>query len=110
MAEAPPPPLTLDTVVRHGEEILYRDLDGEAVLVDLRSGHYFGLDPVGTRIWIALERPAPLRRALDTVLAEFEVAEEVAGPDLLRLAGELLGRGLLVRDAGGAPAGGPGSR
>ena len=86
----------LDTVVRHGDDVLYRDLDGEAVIVDLRTGTYFGLDPVGTRIWVALEGEGPLRRALRAVLAEFEVDEATAAGDLLRLAGEMLERDLLV--------------
>ncbi|MBN1400973.1 MAG: PqqD family peptide modification chaperone, partial [Anaerolineae bacterium] len=29
---------------------LFRELDGEAVLLNLESGHYYGLDEVGTRI------------------------------------------------------------
>ena len=28
-----------------------RDLDGEAVILDLGSGTYFGLNQVGTRVW-----------------------------------------------------------
>ena len=30
---------------------LFQELQGEAVLLNLKSGVYFGLDPVGTRIW-----------------------------------------------------------
>ena len=32
-------------------DILSRILDGEAVLLDLASGTYFGLNPVGSRVW-----------------------------------------------------------
>jgi hypothetical protein len=87
--------LTLDTVVRPGRDVLSRDLDGEAVLVDLRSGTYFGLDPVGTRIWSRLSGGAPLREALRGVLDAFEVPEERARADLVRLCEELVARGLL---------------
>lgn len=95
------PDVTMESVLAHAEEVLYRDLDGEAVIVDLKSGTYFGLDPVGTRIWVALEEPGPLRRALEVVLEEFEVTEEVASADILRLAGEMIGKGLLHPVPGG---------
>ncbi len=87
--------LSLDSVVRHAPDVLFRNLDGEAVIVDLKTGTYFGLDPVGTCIWAALQQPGTLRRALEAVLAGFDVKREVAEPDLLSLAGELRDKGLL---------------
>ena len=33
------------------EDVVVRDLAGEAVLLHLGTGTYFGLDTVGTRIW-----------------------------------------------------------
>jgi hypothetical protein len=53
--------------------------DGHAVLMDLRSGHYFGLDEVGTRIWqlvLANKTPVEIFCAIE--------AEYDAGPDQLR--------------------------
>ncbi len=32
-------------------DVVFRDLDGEAVILDLVSGTYFGLNEVGTRVW-----------------------------------------------------------
>lgn len=95
-------PLTLDTVVRPVADVLWRDLEGEAVLVDLRSGTYFGLDPVGTRIWASLEKGVALREALRAVLEAFEVPEERAREDLLALAERLVAKRLLEVAPGGA--------
>ena len=36
---------------RLSPDVLYRDLEGQAVILDLSSGLYFGLNEVGTRIW-----------------------------------------------------------
>lgn len=90
---------TLETVLRRSPDVVHRNLEGEAVLVDLRTGSYFGLDPVGTRIWESLTNGAPLRTVLEVVLDEFDVAEAVARSDLLRLAGELLQKGLVMEAA-----------
>jgi hypothetical protein len=32
------------------DDVLFRDLDGEAVILNLRTGTYFGLDELGTRM------------------------------------------------------------
>jgi hypothetical protein len=80
----------LDTVLRHSRDVLHRDLEGEAVLVDLRSGTYLGLDGVATFIWHQIGKELPLRTVLEEVLANYDVDYETARRDLLRLAGELL--------------------
>jgi len=58
---------------RISPDVVFRDLDGEAVLLNLRTGVYFGLDPVGTRIWDLLVERRSLPAILDTLLGEYEV-------------------------------------
>ena len=45
------PPPTLTAEVRANDEVLFQELHGEGVLLNLKTGVYFGLDPVGARIW-----------------------------------------------------------
>ena len=47
--------MDLATRVTIPETVLFRDLDGEAVLLDTVSGRYFGLNEVGTRMWALLQ-------------------------------------------------------
>jgi len=42
---------SLDRSVCVGKDVVFRELDGEAVILNLETGTYFGLDTVGTRIW-----------------------------------------------------------
>ena len=37
--------------LRGPNDVIYRDLDGGAVILNLKTGTYFGLDTVGTRMW-----------------------------------------------------------
>ena len=92
--------LTLDDRLRPSPDALYKNLDGEAVLVSLASSTYFGLDEVGTRIWELIDQKGRLADVLADVVAEYRVAEADAEKDLLRLVGELLERGLLEREEG----------
>jgi hypothetical protein len=42
-------------------EVLFQEVGGEAVLLDLKSESYFGLDDVGMRIWQLLQEQGSLR-------------------------------------------------
>lgn len=98
------PELALDDRLVVAADVVSRDLDGETVILNLDTGLYFGLDPVGTTIWNRLREASSLREVLNDVLAEYDVAPEVAAADLLRLAGEFVSKGLVqlapARDRG----------
>jgi hypothetical protein len=76
------------------------DVEGEAVILSLADGVYYGLDPVGARVWSLLEQPRTVAELRDAVVAEWEVDAPTAERDLLALLGELADRGLVeVRPA-----------
>lgn len=52
--------------------MLHRVVDGEAVMLDLETGEYYGLNNVGTHIWGLLEAGAPLTTIYDSVRETFE--------------------------------------
>jgi len=81
---------------RVADPVVFRELDGEAVLLHLETGIYFGLDRVGTHIWRALERRDPLDRLVAGLVQEYEVDAATARADALRLIQQLTDKGLLV--------------
>ncbi|PYO19380.1 MAG: hypothetical protein DMD85_18645 [Candidatus Rokuibacteriota bacterium] len=46
-----PGPISRHAAIRIRKDVVFRELEGEMVLLNLATGVYFGLDPVGTRIW-----------------------------------------------------------
>jgi hypothetical protein len=89
-----PAPLTLDDRLVIPASVISRDLDGETVMLNLETGIYFGLDPVGSVIWKHVREAGRLRDIRDVLIAEFDVSAEVAAQDLLRLAEQFVSRGL----------------
>lgn len=77
-------------VLRHRSGVLFRELEGEAVLLDLDAGTYFGLNEVGTRAWALIGEGVALGGVREVLLREYEVAPERLWEDLLALVGELL--------------------
>ena len=51
-------------------------LDGETVLVNIESGVYYGIDPVGTFIWNQMAEPKSVAAIRDAVLAKYKVEPE----------------------------------
>jgi hypothetical protein len=82
---------------RVAESVVFRELDGEAVILDLDTGTYFGLDAVGTRIWQQLDRREPVDAVVAALVEEFDVAPETARADVDRLIAQLVDKGLLCR-------------
>jgi hypothetical protein len=86
-----------DERISAAPDVLSRTLDGEAVLLDLKSGTYFGLNDVGTKIWELIARGATVAEIREQVLTTFEVDEPTAARDIEELLAELVRRQLIVR-------------
>ena len=64
------------------EDILVKELEGEAVLLNLKTESYFGLDEVGTRMWNVLTSSNSIQDAHKILLQEYEVDQEVLIHDI----------------------------
>ncbi len=71
------------------------DLAGEAVILNLKSGVYYGLNPVGARIWQLIQEPKAVTNIRDSLLEEYEVKTDSCERDLLALLRELAAVGLV---------------
>lgn len=71
------------------------DLGGEAVILDLKSGVYYGLNDVGTRIWNLIQEPKTLNEIQGAILEEYEVEPDCCADELLALLQKLLAAGLI---------------
>ncbi len=85
----------LDTHLTVPPGVLFRDLDGEAVLLELESGRYYGLNETGTRMWLLLQENGSVEAALPVLLDEYDVAEERLRTELLGFVGTLTSQRLL---------------
>jgi hypothetical protein len=86
----------LDAHFTPSPEALVRVIGGESVVLDLASGRYLGMNPVGTRVWELLAEGATPNAALPTLLNEFDVHESVLRGDVVAFVNELLNLGLVT--------------
>jgi hypothetical protein len=86
--------LLLDSTVTPSDGAVFRELEGESVLLNLETGTYYGLDVVGTRAWQLAAAAGSLRAVRDALAEEYDAEPAVIERDLLVLAEALIGNGL----------------
>ena len=77
------------------DTVLFRELDGESVLLNLETESYLGLDAVGTRMWALFSTLPSIQAAYDTLLSEYDVAPEVLRRDVEALLDQMIEHGLV---------------
>jgi hypothetical protein len=87
--------IPFDSQLSVSSDVMIRQVGDEAVLLDLKTERYVGLDGVSTRIWQVLTSGGTVQAAYDTLLAEFDVEPERLRTDLEEFVQELLQFGLV---------------
>jgi len=87
-------PISLGETVTISPQVVFKELGGEGVLLDMASGIYFGLDETSTRLWLLLQMNGSLRRVFDEMIEEFEVDPDRLERDLLQFVADLTRRNL----------------
>lgn len=70
----------------------------ETVLLQIKQGTYYGLDPIGTRVWSGLSEG---RLAIDVcreIAEEFDVAQEIVEQDARTFLEELKANEIIVAE------------
>jgi hypothetical protein len=77
-------------------EHLYCDLNGEAVVLSLENGRYYGMNSVGARIWELVQDPRSAGEIEQAILLEYDVEAEVCRQQVSAFLQTMLGEELLV--------------
>ena len=87
--------LSLSSTVAALPDQLSTTLGQDAVILNMTTGMYYGLDPVGARIWALVQQPRTVAEIRDILLEEFEVGAAQLELDLMALLADLEKRALI---------------
>lgn len=73
----------MTTTVTASDHPTTNTVDGELVLLNRETGMYQGLTGVGPRVWELIQEPTTVRRVVDTITDEYDVAEASCEDDVL---------------------------
>lgn len=88
--------LALDKIsIFVSKDQISRDLGGEAVILNLKTGIYCGLNEVGARIWAFIQEPRSIKDIRETLLDEYDVDPKQCERELLELLQQMLDNSLI---------------
>jgi hypothetical protein len=93
-------PLSLHTIVVAASEQVSCPLGEESAILNLKNSVYYGMNPVGARVWDLLKQPKSIAELRNALLEEYEVEQGRCEDDLLALLQTMRSEGLIeVREA-----------
>jgi hypothetical protein len=88
-------PLTLESRVVVSPDQVSTGVEDDVVVLSLADSTYYGLNPVGARIWELLAEPTTVGAIVERLMAEYEVERQECETDVIEVVGELVSRGLV---------------
>ncbi|MGE3277960.1 MAG: PqqD family protein [Vicinamibacterales bacterium] len=86
---------TLTDRVEIAPDVVFRALGSEAIILNLESGVYFGLNDVGTRVWTLLV-DHDLRATVGALVDAYDAPAAQIEADVLALVDALVAKGLVT--------------
>ena len=87
--------ISFSTRVSVPDNVLFRQLEDESVILHLNKEVYYGLDDVGTRMWTVLAESETIQAAFDILADEYDIDPKSLENDLTGLVEKLVDKGLL---------------
>ncbi|BDI30650.1 hypothetical protein CCAX7_27010 [Capsulimonas corticalis] len=72
------------------------DLQGDMAILNLKNSTYYGLNPIGARIWEWVQNPIHVSDLRQNIIGEYDVEPERAQADLAVLLADLERHDLVV--------------
>ena len=88
-------PLTPDAIVVAAEHQVSCNVDDESALLNLATGVYYGLNPMGSYIWKLVQQPISYGTLRDRLLGEFGAEHQTVEQDLRQFLDEMVTAGLI---------------
>lgn len=88
----------MKTIWQVSQKVLSSKIDEEVILMSFEADSYFGIDPVGSRIWELLsEKPASINELVVILVDEYEVDEETCSKQVQIFIDEMYTKKLIIK-------------
>ena len=74
-----------ETLITRSDEVMTASVHDEIVMMDIESGHYYGLDDIGSEIWERLEARRTFGDLIDSLVVDYDAERAVIADDVRKL-------------------------
>ena len=78
-------PIDNQTLITRSTGLMVAPVHNETVMMSIESGHYYGLDDIGSDIWRRLEAPRKFGDLIDALAADYDADRAVIADDVRKL-------------------------
>ena len=89
--------LSLQSVISRNPLLVSSEIDNERIMMNTKTGEYYGLDAIGNRIWTLLEKPIKISSLIEILVAEFNVSANQCESDTLEFLAQLSEKQLIIQ-------------
>ncbi|MEH7106963.1 lasso peptide biosynthesis PqqD family chaperone [Bacillus sp. JJ1764] len=87
--------ISLASVVLQAEGNVVSDMNGEKVMLSIKSGKYYNLGTIGGEIWQLIKSPIEIMEVVNRLLKDYEIEQKVCEQDVLSFINHLNNEGLI---------------
>ena len=87
--------LTQSTTIVAASDQVSSELAGESVILNVKTGLYFGLNQVGASIWDKIQSPKTVEELCNAITDEYDVAPDLCMTDVQDLLREMMAADLI---------------
>ncbi|MDZ4769546.1 MAG: lasso peptide biosynthesis PqqD family chaperone [Chloroflexota bacterium] len=87
--------LTPHSTIQRAPDLLATEVDGDLVMLSLRTNKYYGMEVTGSRIWALIEQPTTPEGVIAALMAEYAIDRETCERDTMKFLNDLLKEQLL---------------
>jgi hypothetical protein len=87
--------ISIDSEVVRVPEIIFQDLDGDTVMMNLERGEYYSISQIGSRIWQLIEIQQKVSAVCNALMNEYNVTPEQCEQDVLVFLNQMAEKGIV---------------
>lgn len=84
------------TIISRNKDIVFSDIEGESILLDVKAGSYYQFNPTASRIWALLSTPQSLKKLCVMLQREYDVSYETCKSDVVESISEMAESNILT--------------
>jgi hypothetical protein len=88
--------ITGNQLLQRRTDMVFSHIDDEVVMMSIETGEYYGLNPIASRIWEALEKPHTFDRLIDVLTLEFNIDQTACRNDVTMFLNQMTEKNLVI--------------